>query len=216
MKPVFHEKLCAALTDSQGVCRQEFSDADIRLFCAYYDLVLKWNPRLHLTTITDPFDFAHRHLCESAVAGHYLTENITSIYDLGSGMGIPGIPLAILYPQINVHLIDADSRKAVFLKEAADILGLRNVTIENSRVESLSGLPADCCLIVRAIENMQKLLSAILSLGQAGQPVFVMGGASLQKSLQKSLLPQQKVSEHHLPFSAERFLYVVSRETESF
>lgn len=216
MNPVSHEKLCAALTDSQRVCKHAFSDADIRLFGTYYDLVLKWNPRLHLTTITDPYEFAHRHLCESTFAGHYLTENITSIYDLGSGMGIPGIPLAILYPHLSIHLIDADSRKAVFLKEAADILGLRNVTVENSRVESLSDLPADCCLIVRAIENMQKLLPAILSLGQAGQPVLVLGGASLKKSLLNSLLPQQKVSEYLLPFSAERFLYAVSRETESF
>lgn len=212
MKHSSLENLRAALVDSRKISERIFSEREIQLFCDYYSLTLKWNPRLHLTTITEPEAFARCHLFEPAFASPLINQEVSCIYDLGTGMGVPGIPLAILNPAIKVQLIDSDSRKVVFLKEAAEFLGLSNVFVANSRIEDLSIPLSSSAVTVRAIEKMITVLPGILTLPL--KQIFVFGGTSLLNVLINKLADNQEMKQYHLPGSRERKLFLVSRETD--
>lgn len=212
MKHSSLEKLRDALVDSYKVSERIFSEREIQVFCDYYSLTLKWNPRLHLTTITEPESFVLCHLLEPAFASPLIGQEVSCIYDLGTGMGVPGIPLAILNPAIEVHLIDSDSRKVVFLKEAAEFLGLGNVFVANARIEDLSIPLSNSAVTVRAIEKMTALLPRILTL--PSKQIFIFGGASLLNVLIESKGSNQEMKQYHLQGSRERKLFLVSRETD--
>lgn len=104
---------------------------------AYLDLLAKWNRTYNLTAIRDPADMVAKHLLDSLavlpfVHGHALA-------DLGSGAGLPGIPLAIARPDIHVTLVESNGKKARFQREAVRSLSLANVTVAQARVQDAVG-----------------------------------------------------------------------------
>src|SRR5258708_27769416 len=101
----------------------------------HYQLLAKWNERINLTRIRSLEDAVHLHYCESLYVGILLPAGSLRVADVGSGAGFPGIPLAILRPELKVTLIESHQRKAVFLREAAR--GLANVSIIPGRAESV-------------------------------------------------------------------------------
>src|SRR6185369_4459750 len=90
----------------------------------YYKLVLKWNDRLHLTTITAPDAFVRRHLDEAIFVEKRILPIVDEFWDIGSGVGIPGIPVAVRRPDMEVRLVEANRRKALFLEEVVAELQL--------------------------------------------------------------------------------------------
>src|SRR5215831_5217196 len=142
-----------------------FTGAEAYLLSKYYELVLKWNKRLHLTTLTQPQEFLERHILESAFSESLILPSVNQIWDLGSGLGVPGIVIAILRPDLDVSLIEVSRNKALFLDEAVAHLNLKNVVIIESRLEAVEGVHEESCLTVRAIERMEKMIPEILRLG---------------------------------------------------
>lgn len=107
-------------------------------FDKYYELLIDWNQRMNLTTITDRDEVLQKHFIDSVLL---LTkydktefENKTVI-DVGTGAGFPGIPLAIMLPQTNFILIDSLDKRITFLKTVLEKLGLSNVTLYHGRAE---------------------------------------------------------------------------------
>ena len=141
---------------------------------AYLDLLLKWNARTNLTAIRDPEEIVRRHFGESLFAARHLnpgnlnpstdpstpdTGTIT-LLDFGSGAGLPGLPIALLRPDIQVTLAESQNKKAAFLREAVRTLTLPNVEVWAARVETL---PADRqfhIVALRAVDNMEAALTA--------------------------------------------------------
>lgn len=113
----------------------ELSDQQMAQLEAHYDLLLKWNRVLSLTSIGNPSEIVERHYCESLFAGSLLPSGRLSIGDIGSGAGFPGLPIAILRPECAVALVESHKRKAVFLKEATR--SLDNVEVFALRAETL-------------------------------------------------------------------------------
>lgn len=206
-------QLRVALADTAENCSRELSASELDLFCQYYELVIRWNDRLHLTTITHPLQFARRHLIESAFAVERLQQNITKIWDLGSGLGVPGIPFSVLRPDLSVVLIEANKKKAIFLKEAVDCLNLRNVSVCNVRLESLARLERFSCILVRALEEMGKMIPGILNLGIECPQILIFGGSEVRSQLLSHLDLQLKLESELLPFSENRWLYSLTRST---
>jgi 16S rRNA (guanine527-N7)-methyltransferase len=96
----------------------------------HYQLLLRWNEKMNLTRISSLRESVLFHYCESLYLGLWLPPGPLRIADVGSGGGFPGIPIAILRPECQVDLIEANARKAVFLKEAArEQLNIRVVNI---------------------------------------------------------------------------------------
>jgi 16S rRNA (guanine527-N7)-methyltransferase len=104
---------------------------------AFRDLLLKWNKTYNLTALRDPAQAISHHLLDSlAIQPHVGAGNLL---DVGSGGGLPGIPLAIAKPELSVSMVDTVQKKTTFLQQAAIELALGNVTVHHARVEEMQG-----------------------------------------------------------------------------
>jgi 16S rRNA (guanine(527)-N(7))-methyltransferase RsmG len=128
--PVFAELLRAKLG---GIV--ELSPAQIAALEAHYELLLRWNKTVNLTTITSLEEAVERHYCESLFLGAHLPAGNLRVVDIGSGAGFPGFPVAILRPDCSVTLVESHQRKAVFLREASRKIG--NVRVIAKRADQV-------------------------------------------------------------------------------
>jgi len=104
---------------------------------AFRDLLLKWNKTYNLTALRDPEQAISHHLLDSlAILPHV---GPGPLLDVGSGGGLPGIPLAIARPELSVGMVDTVQKKATFLQQAAIELGLKNIQAHHARVEEMQG-----------------------------------------------------------------------------
>ena len=113
------------------------SAAQIGQLYQHYHLLVRWNQRMNLTTIKPGRETVIRHYCESLFFAFHLPADgeRTSILDLGSGAGFPGIPAAVLMPEWSVTLVESSQRKAVFLRESTR--HLQNISVLAERMENL-------------------------------------------------------------------------------
>ncbi len=109
---------------------------------AYVQLLLKWNSTYNLTALRDEAQMISHHVLDSLTLLPYV-QAATSLIDVGSGGGMPGIPTAIARPDLAVTLLDANSKKTTFLQQAVIELGLSNVRVVTGRVEAMSGQTFD-------------------------------------------------------------------------
>lgn len=103
----------------------------------HYNLLLKWNKVLNLTSIHGLEEIVERHYCESIFLAVHLPQGALTIADLGSGAGFPGVPVAVVRPECRIALIESHRRKSVFLREATRTLA--NVQVLADRVENVDG-----------------------------------------------------------------------------
>jgi 16S rRNA (guanine527-N7)-methyltransferase len=127
------------------------AEAQQRLL-AYLALVEKWNRVYNLTAVRDTDQMVPQHLLDSlAVAPHLRGE---SLLDVGSGAGLPGLPLAVARPAMTVTLLEASHKKSAFLKQAAIELALPNLEVVNARVEAWEAPRAYDVVISRAFSDL--------------------------------------------------------------
>ena len=109
------------------------NETQIILFNQYLNLLHKWNKAFNLTAVKDIYKMLDRHLIDSLSIAKYIEGEC--FIDIGTGAGLPGIPLAILYPEKSFHLLDSNGKKTRFLNQLKLELGLDNITVINDRVE---------------------------------------------------------------------------------
>ena len=186
--------------------------SEIDLFANYYRLVLKWNPLIHLTTLTSPADFAHRHLGEALIAEEHLSSSVAEFWDIGSGVGIPGLPVAIRRPDLHVRLIESNRRKAIFLDEAAALLNLSRAKVLNERFSKLSP-PDNVCLSARAVERMESIVDEMLGHQAVCRQILLFGNQGLESKLANYTNTGWILEIVLLPASKDRFLFDLRRST---
>ena len=141
---------------------------------AYLALLVRWNRTYNLTAIRDPREMVTRHLLDSlAMAGHV---SAGTLADLGTGPGLPGIPLAIAHPQLQVTLVESNGKKARFLREAVRQLGLKNARVAESRAESLDEPGAYDNLTARAMDTLAGIVEVGGHLLRPGGQLLAMKG----------------------------------------
>jgi 16S rRNA (guanine527-N7)-methyltransferase len=111
------------------------SAAQVEQLYRHYQLLMRWNRALNLTSVVKLEEVVVRHYCESLFVGLHLPPVPVSVLDVGSGAGFPGIPMAILRPDCRFLLAESHQRKAVFLREASR--GLSNVRVAAKRAEQV-------------------------------------------------------------------------------
>lgn len=121
----------------------------------YLELLVRWNAVYNLTAVRDPSDMVARHLLDSLAVAPFVRGD--SLADLGSGAGLPGIPLAILEPARQFVLIDSNGKKSRFLREVVRMLGLNNVRVEQIRAEDAQG--QFDCITSRAFAGLAQMLA---------------------------------------------------------
>jgi 16S rRNA (guanine527-N7)-methyltransferase len=123
---------------------------------AFIDLLHKWNRVYNLTAIRDTEKMVINHLLDSLAVAPYLSG--THILDVGSGAGLPGVPLALVSPERQFVLIDSNTKKTRFLQQAKAELGLTNLTIETARVEDFHPAKAFDTVLSRAFSSISQFL----------------------------------------------------------
>ena len=156
----------------------ELNPQQLEQTITYLELLLKWNAKVNLTSVRGAEQIVTRHFGESFFAGRQLVavDAATSVIDLGSGAGFPGLPIAVLRPFAGVTLIESGAKKATFLNEVIYALGLKNVKVARQRGESFVG-SADL-VMMRAVEKVEAAIPIALNLVRPGGCLALMIGAS--------------------------------------
>lgn len=133
----------------------ELSNEQYQQLLAYVVLLDKWNKVYNLTSVRDPSEMISRHILDSLVILPYLIGK--TLLDVGTGAGLPGIPIAIVKPDMAVTLLDSNSKKTRFLQQAKAELNLSNVTVVHGRVEQAE-LPKFDTVTARAFSTIDDII----------------------------------------------------------
>ena len=125
---------------------------------AYIDLLLKWNRRISLTTVTKPSEIVRFHFGESLFALSQLKFRESRLADVGSGAGFPGLPLAMALPALKVTVIESNLKKCAFLAEVIRQLSISNATVAPRRMEELEASAQFDFVTARALGRLPELL----------------------------------------------------------
>lgn len=123
----------------------------------YVELLHKWNKAYNLTSVRDPMQMLVRHILDSIVVNPHLQGS--RFIDVGTGPGLPGIPLAIVRPDAHFTLLDSLGKRVRFLRQVQHELGLSNIEPVQSRVEDFVAEPPFDGVISRAFASLQDMLS---------------------------------------------------------
>lgn len=196
----------------------------LQLISTYIDILIRWNASVNLTAIRDPDQIVTRHFGESFFAARHLFPGSlyggmaerssassqghqTSVADVGSGAGFPGLPIKLWAPHISLTLIESNQKKATFLREVARALTLPDINITTSRAEALASGAFDL-VTLRAVESFAAILPVAASLvAPRGRMALLIGTSQLDPA--RSALPQFAWSSPKpIPMSRNRILAV--------
>jgi 16S rRNA (guanine527-N7)-methyltransferase len=158
-------------------------DRQQALLLDYLALLLKWNRAYNLTAVRDPRQMVTRHLLDSlAIAPHLQGRRFI---DVGTGAGLPGVPMAVLFPQREFHLLDSNGKKTRFLFQVKTALCLDNMTVHHARVESFRGATGLDAVLSRAFASLQDMVGGCRHLLAPGGSFLAMKGAYPAAELQE-------------------------------
>lgn len=165
---------------------RSLDSSQIEKLSGYIDLLLEANKTMNLTRIADRSAAELQHVGDSLTLLPYLPAGPFRIADVGTGGGVPGIPLAIALPQAEMILIEATQKKAAFLEKTVAALGLTNVTVRADRAEDAgrSKLRGQCDVVVaRAVAALSWLAEWCLPLVKVGGSLLAMKGQRAAEEL---------------------------------
>jgi len=178
----------------------------------YLTLLLRWNATYNLTAVRDPQEMVTRHLLDSLALQPHVESG--SLADLGSGPGLPGIPLALARPQLQVTLVESNGKKARFLREAVRTLGIGNARVAETRAEALDEAGRYDTITARALDTLAGIVAVGGHLLKPDGRLLAMKGAV--PDAEAAALPPgwcvQAVHKLVVPgLAGERHLVVVGR-----
>lgn len=213
---VSRETLRELLLQGCAEMKLELQSGQIDKLLAYLDLLQKWNKTYNLTALRDPLQMLSHHLLDSlAVVPAFA--HAKRVLDVGAGAGLPGLVLAIVYPQMVVELIDTVQKKTAFMNQVKLELGLSKVTIHTGRVEKLHVKQAYDVITSRAFADLADFVNwSGHLLAQDGQFIALKG---LDPEQEKQALPAawrvSKVEPVHVAqLDAARHLVYIQRNPE--
>jgi len=169
------ESLLDKLAEGLAALSLDLSDHVQHQLIDFLHLLVKWNRAYNLTAVRQPEQMVTRHLLDSLVIGPYIQG--PRILDVGTGAGLPGIPLALAYPDYQFTLLDSSGKKIRFVTQAAAELGLVNVDVVQSRVEAYQPASRFDTVTARAYSSIEELVKQTAHLLADGGQYLVMKGA---------------------------------------
>lgn len=189
----------------------ELSEQQIDLLMTYLQMLIKWNKAYNLTAVRDPSEMVDRHLVDSLSILPHLTDD--ALIDVGSGPGLPGIPVAICKPEIAVTTMDSNGKKTRFQLQVKAELGLDNLTVVHGRVESSDVKPANQ-VISRAFASIEDMVTLCKDLCTEQGVFLAMKGQYPEDELKALPTGYQLQDSHRLVVpgtEGERHLLIIGR-----
>jgi 16S rRNA (guanine527-N7)-methyltransferase len=209
---LFTDHLCAiSLTAGISLSRSEAV-----VHYKHAAALLEWNKRFNLTALTAAEDIIIKHIVDSLMVSRFVALQ-GSLADIGAGGGYPGIPLKIHVPELTVTLVEANRKKANFLRFAVRSLGLEGITVYQGRVEAYDALANFDCIVSRAFADMATFCACAQPLLKHGGILVCMLGGK-ERAKQQSRPPENRwrITQTHtyaLPRNkGNRRLFVLSRK----
>jgi 16S rRNA (guanine527-N7)-methyltransferase len=167
----------------------EVTDLMINQFYNYMLGIIEWNDKVNVTAITDEKMFIVKHFIDSLTVNGYL-ENKTSLIDIGTGAGFPGIPLKILNPNLKVTLIDSVNKKLNVIRDLSERINLENIEIIHTRAEDLANnskyREKYDVATTRAVSNLSTIVEYMLPFVKVGGIAICMKGPNYKEELEDS------------------------------
>ena len=189
-------------------------------FSLYLDLLLRWNARTNLTAVRIPEEIVTRHFGESLFAARqiFAIENPisalnASLADVGSGAGFPGLPIKLWAPQLQVTLIEAQQKKATFLREVVRAMGLAGVEVRSGRAELVT--ESFDVVTLRAVERFDQVAVAAAGLVRPAGRLCVLIGEDQVAKTGEMLPPLKWERPVPIPNSKRRVVLVGFEPEES-
>ena len=190
----------------------DLTDQQYTQLSTYIELLLRWNKVFNLTAIRTPEEMLPLHLFDSLSVAHYLKGK--TCLDVGSGAGLPGIPLAIVQPDRQFSLLDTNGKKTRFMQQAVIELGLKNVKVVHERVEKWSSDRLFDAIISRAFSSVEDFVSLTAMHLQEDGSLYAMKGCYPDDELSQLPVGYTVVSETALDIpqmSVDRFLIEIKK-----
>lgn len=168
----------------------ELTEDQAQKLSRFADLLIKWNESYNLTSITSPKDVLDLHLVDSlalAKCSGDLLNGSKTVLDVGSGGGLPAIPLAIVRPELEITMVDAVQKKTIFQRQAISMLRLKNIKAEHTRVEQIKDRTFDV-ITSRAFASLSDMIHLTEHLLAPGGVWLAMKGKFPQEEV--DALPQ--------------------------
>lgn len=158
------------------------ADEEVEKLLQFLTLLAKWNRAYNLTAVRDPLEMVSRHLLDSLAVEPHLEGK--RCLDMGTGPGLPGIPLAVIRPEIEFVLLDSNNKKIRFVRQAILELGLNNVEAVHTRVEVYQPENGFDMLISRAFTSLPNMLDLTAGLRRSDTVLLAMKATVPQDELQ--------------------------------
>lgn len=179
---------------------------------AYLNQLIRWNKTFNLTAVREPVEMVDRHLLDSLAVIPLISRLFDTapihLMDVGTGAGLPGIPLALVRPSVSLTLIESNGKKAAFLRQCQIELGMQAVQVCQDRVEAIEPhalrLGQPDLIISRAFRAISDYLELVAPFVSDATTVFAMKGPALKTELEQlqSRVDNKEVSKHLLAFLA--------------
>ncbi|MCI0485213.1 MAG: 16S rRNA (guanine(527)-N(7))-methyltransferase RsmG [Blastocatellia bacterium] len=204
----FRSALESTLTD---LGLEALTDAQTRLLVRHFRMLRQWNRRVNLTRIIEPNLAAKLHYGESLFGGRFIG-GASVLLDIGAGAGFPSIPIAIIRPDLRVTALEANQKKALFLNEVKDALGLANFEVARARLEEFDWSDYDL-LTSRALDRSESVFPRIIRSLGANQRLMLYCAPDLLASLISSPTVREGLVETHaVPHTESRLIAIFSGE----
>lgn len=204
------------LVEGAGTMGIPLGQATAQQLTRYLHELLRWNQKVNLTAVVDPVEVVEKHLLDSLAILPEL-EGRRSLLDLGAGAGLPGLPLALLRPDLSVTLVDSVSKKVGFIKHAAAMLQLRNARALHARAEgrpAREGIPLAEAVVSRALVEPEEWLPLASHYLETGGCILAMLGKAPAGLTEVEGFIRRSLRRYELPWShAERHVAVFERRS---
>ena len=201
----------------------ELSDRQLEQFEIYFKFLVEYNQYVNLTAITEEEDVYIKHFYDSMLVGQVLDlTTVNSICDVGSGAGFPSIPLKIVYPHLNVTIVDGLDKRITFLKQLVSKLGLTNVNLVHGRAEEYAKDHRESFDMVtaRAVARANILNELCIPLVKVGGNFVSMKGKNAEEEINEgnslSILKGKIINqaEYYLPKEESKRVLIVINHFE--
>lgn len=177
----------------------DFDDKKVAQFSLYSELLEEWNQKMNLTALAKE-DFVEKHFLDSLLLVKTHGFKSQSIMDLGSGAGFPGIPLKIVFPELNLFLVEPTQKRCLFLQELVEKLDLKDVTIVNKRAEDLERSMRESfdIVVARAVASLPIILELAIPYLKIDGVFIALKGPSGLEELEKSKKALKTLQVKHI------------------